>query len=101
MHAPEGGLRQALAGVFVYDKQKSSPGKSDELLNIFCVLLKAWDLTYLSLALTKAGVGTLQKNLAGCQGFIGPFPSAFLDKHVPVLPGMPRTLPGYKELLQR
>ena len=53
-------------------------------LNIFRAILSSWDLTYLSRNFLRDGVGTLHaiaKQLnAGCQGFIGPFPSAFLDK---------------------
>jgi len=39
-------------------------------------------LTYLSRHMSRGGIGTLLtgKPVAGCQGFFGPLPSAFLDK---------------------
>lgn len=61
-------------------KHKSSPDRSDEL--VYIEYFKAWDLTYLSAV--AGGIGTFSDlplgNLIGCQGFIGPLPSAFLDK---------------------
>ena len=50
---------------------------------------RSLDLTYLSRYIHRDGVGTLPSlrtgfslsaAVAGCQGFIGPYPSAFLDK---------------------
>lgn len=51
---------------------------SDELLHIR--RCSSWNLTYLSRH-TRDGIGTfLRFTEVGCQGFIGPLPSAFLDK---------------------
>ena len=59
---------------------------SRQIRRAFNILIKideSLDLTYLSRNYPRDGVGTLpgpQCGTAGCQGFIGPYPSAFLDK---------------------
>jgi hypothetical protein len=57
-------------------------------LNIVEDNLEALDLTYLSRYSVEPGItgwswhlaNVLYENAAGCQGFKGPYPSAFLDK---------------------
>ena len=63
-------------------KQKSSSDESEELFKyVVDSIVEAIDLTYLSPIFIGAGRGTLSHfHVTGCQGFIGPFPSAFLDK---------------------
>jgi len=51
------------------------PKKEKEELHFISVI----KLTYLSLL--RGGIGTLSLRGTGCQGFTGPFPSAFLDKN--------------------
>jgi len=65
---------------FIYINKKAHRGKPDELNTIFPCLL-SFDLTYL-FPTCRDGIGTLSRLLTetGCQGFIGPRPSAFLDK---------------------
>ena len=61
--------------------KKSSPGKSEELqyVGVQRVKLVFWLICHA--IFLRAGVGTLSCcGRTGCQGFKGPFPSAFLDK---------------------
>jgi len=63
-------------------KQKSSPGKSGELLKICCLIY--WSVSSDSSAPNISGWNwhLIQTFIwTGCQGFIGPLPSAFLDKN--------------------
>jgi hypothetical protein len=60
---------------------KKSSSDSQKSLNISRCDNKAFNLTYLSRYIQRDGVGTLPRfRGTGCQGFFGPFPSAFLDK---------------------
>jgi hypothetical protein len=65
-------------------KTKSSPNKSDELAYSAIKLFEANYLTYLSasrrMELAPFPYLQLLQMRGGCQGFIGPLPSAFLDK---------------------
>jgi hypothetical protein len=63
--------------------EKSSSDTSEELSICWNIIVEALNLTYLSrlcgLELAPYSSDCMQSE-AGCQGFIGPYPSAFLDK---------------------
>jgi len=61
--------------------KKSSPDKTDELLNILKSIRSY--ISGLSFPYARDGVGTFSRaGGRGCQGIIGPLPSAFLDKYI-------------------
>jgi len=63
------------------DGNKKALLKSEGLIILWMDIV-SFVLTYLSRHMSRGGIGTLLtgKPVAGCQGFFGPLPSAFLDK---------------------
>jgi len=63
-------------------KQKSSSDESEELLNILLQYCRSYwsDLSVSNLHWSWTWHLIALVSVTGCQGFIGPFPSAFLDK---------------------